>query len=220
MITDDPGTPGDGHWEFNILWNYEHAAGAAESEAPLLDFAYGIGERLQLKYEVPWVVVDGVGSTLGNSSIGAKWRFVDSGDRGWRVSTYPQFEFNYPGSDAAERGLAQPGHSYSLPLEFERGFENFTLGLEVGRAFSSRDEDQWFGGVVLLRELAPGFEAQLELHGDSSVGFGRTTVTANVGAVWALAEHGALVFSVGRDFHDALNGGKRTIATLGWQISH
>lgn len=220
MITDDPGTPGNAQWEINVGWIYEHAdANPAEHEAPLLDINYGWGDRVQLKYEVPWVVVEGEGSGLGNSLLGVKWRFLDSGEQGWNVSTYPQVELRNPGSRSVERGLAEPGTTVLLPFEFERGFEAFTLGFELGRAFSSRDEDQWYGGIVLARDLTPGVEGLLELHGDSVVGFERTTVTANVGAVWEVADHGALLVSVGRDLHDALNDSKRTLAFAGWQMT-
>jgi hypothetical protein len=53
MITDDPGTPGDGHWEINLAASARHSATTSEGEVPLLDVNYGLGERIQLKYEVP-----------------------------------------------------------------------------------------------------------------------------------------------------------------------
>jgi hypothetical protein len=219
MITDDPRTPGNGQWEVNLGWVYEHAhAGAAEHEAPLVDINYGWNDRVQLKYEVPWIVVEGEGSGLGNSEVGVKWRFIDGGEQGWNISAYPQIEFRNPGSNSVERGFAEPGTTVLLPFEFERNFEALTLGFELGRAFSSRDEDQWYGGVVLSRDLTAGLEGLLELHGDSEVGFGRSTVTLNVGAVWELGEQGSLLVSVGRDVHDELYEGKRTIAFAGWQM--
>lgn len=57
LITDDPGTPGDGHWEINIGVSTEKRPGARASELPLLDLNYGVGDRLQLKYEVPYLNV-------------------------------------------------------------------------------------------------------------------------------------------------------------------
>jgi len=53
MVTDDPGTPGGGHWEINLAWTGEHSSGETTQDAPLLDLNYGVGDRLQVKYEVP-----------------------------------------------------------------------------------------------------------------------------------------------------------------------
>ena len=57
MVTDDPGTPGDGHWEINVAWSFEHSRAANSSEVPLVDANFGVGDRIQLKYKVPWIVV-------------------------------------------------------------------------------------------------------------------------------------------------------------------
>ncbi len=75
---------------------------------PILDVNYGWGSRIQLKYQVPYLV-DGTnrGSTwsgLGKSLAGVKWRFYDSGEDGLQISTYPQLEFNNPAL-SLERGL-------------------------------------------------------------------------------------------------------------------
>src|SRR4051794_37439935 len=58
MITDDPGTPGDGHWEINVALTTERRPGERVTEMPLVDINYGIGDRLQLKYEAAWLRVD------------------------------------------------------------------------------------------------------------------------------------------------------------------
>src|SRR5258706_5506428 len=54
MLTDDPGTPGDGHWEFNTAMQTEHGGDTMTFKLPLVDINYGLGERLQLKFEMPW----------------------------------------------------------------------------------------------------------------------------------------------------------------------
>src|SRR5262245_13049296 len=55
LLTGDPGTPGDGHSEFNIALTVERFRQQTLYEAPLLDFNYGVGERIQLKVELPWL---------------------------------------------------------------------------------------------------------------------------------------------------------------------
>ena len=57
LLTDDPGTPGNRNWEINIASTQFFSPRENEIETPLLDINYGLGDRIQLKYEVP-VLVD------------------------------------------------------------------------------------------------------------------------------------------------------------------
>src|SRR5215470_10781067 len=117
MITDDPMTPGDGHWEINVATTSDHSAGQTEYALPLLDVNYGLGERVQLKFEVPYVVETGNGSTrkgAGDSLLGVKWRFFDSGEDGWQISTYPQVETAFRLGESTRNGLTDSGVRYLL----------------------------------------------------------------------------------------------------------
>jgi hypothetical protein len=53
FITDDPGTPGNHHWEINFGWIGNHNPGQSYYEIPDVDINYGWGDRIQLKYELP-----------------------------------------------------------------------------------------------------------------------------------------------------------------------
>ena len=90
--TDDPDTPGNKHWEINIGWIGDRNPQAGSYEVPDFDFNYGLGDRIQLKYEVPIAIeetraqpatssqpaVDGeVIGGLGESLLGIKWRFYE-----------------------------------------------------------------------------------------------------------------------------------------------
>ncbi len=48
MITDDPGTPGNGKWEINLAVMFEHRPNETSYDAPAIDLNYGIGEHIQL----------------------------------------------------------------------------------------------------------------------------------------------------------------------------
>ena len=65
LLTDDPGTPGNRNWEINIASTHFRSPGEREIEAPLLDINYGLGDRIQLKYELPY---------LFDSDEGARYR--------------------------------------------------------------------------------------------------------------------------------------------------
>src|SRR5215213_6069594 len=74
LITDDPGTPGDGRWEINLALTIEQTRAERALELPLLDINYGLGDHIQLKYEGALLVVDeqdaGPRGTLSNSLVG------------------------------------------------------------------------------------------------------------------------------------------------------
>jgi hypothetical protein len=58
FLTDDPETPGNKHWEINFgfIGNRNPAAGAYQ--VPDFDINYGLGDRIQLKFEVPIAIAE------------------------------------------------------------------------------------------------------------------------------------------------------------------
>jgi hypothetical protein len=223
MITDDPGTPGDGHWEINIAGLSNHADGSTIYQLPLIDANYGLGERIQLKYEMPWLVQDQAGgddrSTAGNGLAGIKWRFYDAGEDGWQISTYPQVEFTFPGSNAARDGLVDHGTNYLLPLEFVHGFDGYDINVEVGRWLRSGDQqDTWIAGVVFTKEVRKGFELMVELHDEAAVHNSQEELILNLGARLDLSEEYTLLFAIGHDVHNSLGPQNTVLTYAGLQL--
>ena len=75
---------------------------------PLADVNYGVGRRIQLKFEIPWLAAAGVSASalqacLGNSNSGVEWRFLGQEGRKIAWSIYPQCEFNTSGLPASRR---------------------------------------------------------------------------------------------------------------------
>ncbi len=98
--TDDPETPGNKHWEINIGFLGDRSPADGDYEVPDLDLNYGLGDRIQLKYELPAAVhedraggnvhaTSGQGGApadspdnkavggLGESLLGVKYRFYE-----------------------------------------------------------------------------------------------------------------------------------------------
>jgi hypothetical protein len=220
MITDDPGTPGDGHWEINIAALTNWTAHTKADQLPLIDLNYGVGERIQLKYEVPWIVDRGSGTSpgFGNSLIGVKWRFYDAGPAGWQVSTYPQFQFNLPSGFAARSATADPGTSWLLPLEFERAFDSVDINIELGRwRRPSSQPDSWIAGFVVGHQVTKQFEVMAELHDETRTTTSGHEVILNFGARRDLSEHFTVLMAVGRDLTDTLGPKNNLLAYLGLQ---
>src|SRR5262245_8136875 len=71
--SDDPGTPGNKHWEINLGMAGNRNLSTGSYALPNLDINYGLGDRIQLKYELPLAVDETRGnggrvtSGLGNS---------------------------------------------------------------------------------------------------------------------------------------------------------
>src|SRR5207248_5615322 len=81
MITDDPGTPGNGKWENNFAIAFEHRPGETAYDVPAIDLNYGVGEHIQLTLQTAPVLLKRSGHGLigggGGTEAAAKWRFRD-----------------------------------------------------------------------------------------------------------------------------------------------
>src|SRR5207249_11374460 len=81
LLTDDPDTPGNRHWEINVAWTLSQKQSERLFGIPLIDINYGLGQRLQLKAEVPWLILkerrEGTESGIRSTNFGVKWRFLD-----------------------------------------------------------------------------------------------------------------------------------------------
>jgi hypothetical protein len=90
--TDDPETPGNQHWEINFGFIADRNPAAGAYQVPDFDINYGLGDRIQLKYEIPIAIEETRPQTatptipaqpgqviggLGESLLGIKWRFYE-----------------------------------------------------------------------------------------------------------------------------------------------
>ena len=135
MITDDPDTPGDGRWEINLGSIGNRSVDGWLIQGLDADINYGWGERVQLKFDTSWnAAQQGSAWTngLGNTLLGVKWRFFDSGEDGPRASIYPQLGLAL-NQGSTHRGLANPGRSLFLPIEASTSAGPFDIDGEIGR---------------------------------------------------------------------------------------
>ena len=223
MVTDDPGTPGDGHWEINVAWTFERARGSTASDAPLVDANYGVGDRIQLKYEVPWIVINDSSaasrSGVGDSLIGVKWRFFDDGPSGWQISTYPQLSFRTSGEAQASGGVDDTGTLVIVPIEIERSFGWLSLNLDAGRVRIAHGADQSFVGLAAGHEIDERLEVMAEIHSERADHNDRMDALANVGVRWKLMDHGTLLVSLGRYLRDDFGTQRSAVGYVGWQFT-
>jgi hypothetical protein len=202
LLTDDPGTPGNRNWEINIASMPVFSHQSNEIQSPLFDINYGLGDRIQLKYQVAYLWNnDGPGAYRGtpdNSLLGVKWRFYQqAGEEGWNVSTYPQLELNNPG-DAWKRGLVERGPRFLLPVEISKVFGPLEANLEVGYWFNNSTVNGRILGLAFGHQFTPKFEGLAEIYDDVLLGGGQRSTTIDVGGRYEFHKNLLFIFMAGR----------------------
>ena len=153
MITDDPGTPGNGHWENNIAITFEHRPNETSWDSPAIDLNYGVGEHIQLTLQGGPVLIlkrsgHGLIGGLGGTEAAVKWRFLDEEKSGFDVSMFPRIIFNITQS-SVRRGLAEDGTRFQIPFQLAKTFGRFHADAECRSARKhcrSKRMDLWNRG--------------------------------------------------------------------------
>jgi hypothetical protein len=170
--TDDPETPGNRHWEINFGWLGSRGAEAGDYSIPNLDINYGLGDRIQLKYELPIAVHEVRESNgsleqdslptheqvvvgLGESLLGVKWRFYQyrpaSSNPRLAAGEPPDVKYSvstYPQISlnnptvSVQRGVVAAGPQFLLPLEVNARFGPIRVDAEAGYWFTNRNVPQ------------------------------------------------------------------------------
>lgn len=202
MITDDPGTPGNGHWENNIAIAFEHRTHETSLDVPAIDLNYGVGERIQLTLQTAPVLLKrsdaGAIGGLRSTEAALKWRFLDEESNGISVSIFPRIIFNVLQS-SVRRGLAEKGTRVQLPMQFAKKVGTVDLDFEFGPLASTFGRSEWLYGIVAGTEVTKTTELMAELHGSARTSFARDTLTVNFGIRQKLTEAYILIASLGHE---------------------
>jgi hypothetical protein len=220
FVTDDPDTPGDGHWEINLASTGSRTSTGWDIDALDADINYGWGDTIQLKLEAPWTYVqepDGSWvSGLGSVNVGVKWRFIDAKDYGFSLSTYPQYLS--PWSAYSRKNGIGPTHGqFFLPIEAATSIGGFDFAAEAGRNVVQNGPDEWDAGIVVEhRCVTDRLECLFELHRTAVVHDGQTLF--NAGIHWKLSETLIFLAAAGRDFGPSTVDQERFLYYIGFQI--
>jgi hypothetical protein len=232
LDVDDPGTPGCNRWEINVLADADVAKRNKQYELPLLDLNYGIGDNLQLKYEVPLEKssIDGVSdSRVGDSKFGIKYMFYENENSGLQLAFYPQVEFLTPGTKNDNKQDAATGNIVSLPLllsknvgENDKGDINLTANLAYNLSTRRDTEDSVFfaagAGFGVTENLALMGEISTEQALRKNVDDVREElVKANFGLIEKINNEFSLYGSLGHSLKSSDNL-DHTYAVVGFRI--
>ncbi len=184
--SDDPDTPGNTRLEINTVLVGDRNPAGGSYLLPNIDVNYGLGNRIQLKYELPFSVQEFRGSSghvaggLGNSLLGVKWRFyahhptsivsgeINKKESNFGFSVYPQLLLNNP-TRSLRRDIVEPGPQLLLPMEANARIGWFRISGEVGYWFANKNvPNSWIRGVIVGHEFKSKTEVSLELYDQAS----------------------------------------------------
>jgi hypothetical protein len=223
MLTDDPGTPGDGHFEINVAWTEQETPGSTLVGIPLLDANYGVGDRIQLNYQASWNLLrlsdSPARSGMSDSQVAVKWRFYDAGEDGLKVSTFPRFSFLDPGSHSDRRGTAESSSTFLMPIEVLKDFRVLSINMDFGHTFSADASDRgWTYGLCIGRNVTKHWELDAEVHFNSSERFQASETTINVGTRYDLSDDATLLLAIGKDAGNSIGPRISLLSFVGVQI--
>ena len=202
MITDDPGTPGNGKWENNFAITFEHRPHETAYEVPEIDLNYGVGEHIQLNLQTAPVLLKrsdhGLIGGLGGTEAAVKWRFFDEATSGFDMSMYPRVLFNVTHS-SVRRGLADDGTRFQIPFQAAKTFGRLHLDAEFGPRAITVGRSEWLSGIVCGFDVAKPTMLMAELHDELRMNFSRDVLTLNFGLRHEFTETYILILSMGHE---------------------
>ena len=206
LVSDDPDTAPEGHWEINLAAIGSQAPGLKQLSLPDADINYGWNRNVQLKIDTPWVLSAADGhaaqSGLGATQFGVKWRFIDQKSAGFSLSTYPQLTTNLAPS-SYRRGITAAGRkcgscrskaSTEVAGVRPRWRARPLPGCARRRCLGRRTGR-------LLHGCAPRLECLLEIRETLAPHSAQTLL--NLGGRRDLSDSLGLLFALGRDFGPA-----------------
>ena len=216
MITDDPGTPGNGHWENNFAIAFEHRPNEWSIDAPAIDLNYGWGDHIQLTLQTSLAILKrsdhGAVAGIGGTEAAMKWRFLDEERSGFDMSMFPRIIFNVAQS-SVRRGLSEAGTRFQIPFQLAKKFGPLGLDFEFGPLASTVGRSEFLYGVVGGVEVSKKTSIMAEVHATSRMNFDRQTVTLNVGWRHKISEHCIWIASLG---HEVRSPADEQLALIGY----
>lgn len=207
--TDDPEPVELGHWEVYGFSQATHLRGDTSGTLPGIEVNYGAAPELQLHVVLPLAFdrPDGSGTKfgLGDTEFGAKYRFIQEDENGWRpqIGIFPLLEA--PTGNAA-RGLGA-GHAREFfPLWLQKSIGRWLTygGGGYWNNPGAGNKNYWFFGWLLQRQITDDLALGGEIfHQTADTTTGKASTGFNLGGIYDFDEHFHLLFSAGSGIENA-----------------
>jgi hypothetical protein len=222
MITDDPGTPGDGHWEINLAWTDQrtpglHPGSGSRSSTPTTGSATGSSSTTR---------VPGTSSAVGRPgaerherlAAGREVALLRRGRHGFPAVHLPEAHVPEPGSDSTAGGRPIPTPTSSSPSRWSG-----TSASSRGRRFRAHLQRS-VGGPGLdgrrlrrpQRDEGMGARRRGALQRLRRPRPGRDVVI--LGSRYDFNEHSTLLVAIGKDVSQHARPAISLLTYLGIQI--
>lgn len=223
LQSDDTETPGARNLEVNLGLHGEFAGGDHRVEAPSVELNYGIGDALQVSYELPYVfdrqAADASGGDavsahgIGDSTIGLKYRFYDNSDTGVSFAIAPELAFRTPG---ASHKVSEGTTFTVLPFIMTREFEHASFTANGGVEFSS-GEHRYFGSFGVGRRVSDRLVLLGEVAGNDLNATDEKRVLLDVGLRRKISGSQSVSAALGRDVYAGGEQRRQNYLTLNYQ---
>ncbi len=220
-LTNDPGTPGNGNWEINLAAMASLEPHFGSYQLPQIDLNFGLGDRIQLTYEVPYVLdvssSEAHQTAWGNALPGVKWRFFDEGEDGWQLSTFPQLQLGAPGH-SVQTGIGASGSRLLVPIEIAKRAGPLDLDFEAGYYAVGHAPRERILGFVLGGSPTERLELDFEAYSDHVMGASSGDTTLDVGGRYKINSAFIALFMAGHSVGGTMSGQPEYITYVGIQI--
>ena len=190
-------------------------------QIPQLDLNFGLGDRIQLTYQIPYERQTATGqprrSGWSNALTGVKWRFLDRGEGEWQASIFPQLELDASAS-AQRSGIASYGPRVLLPVEVSKSIGPIDVDAEIGYFPPRRGQSEQIMGLAVGHQMTSRLELDAEAYDDRQSGTPRRNTTLDVGGRYRFDDNLIALFMAGRGLNGAANGQIEFVGYFGVQI--
>jgi hypothetical protein len=156
-------------------------------------------------------------SGWSNGYPGIKWRFLDEGEGGWQLSTFPQIE-TAASQLARQKGIAAAGPRYLLPVEMAKKVGALDFDFEAGYYVGGHGPKERILGFVVGRPVSARLELDAEIYDDRAYGALPHSTTLDLGGRYKLGPGLIALFMAGRSIDGFSDGQPEFIGYIGVQF--
>lgn len=207
--TDDPEPVELGHWEVYGFSEGTHVKGDTSGTLPGVEVNYGALPDLQLHVIAPLAFDSPSGSNIkfgiGDLELGAKYRFVQEDENGWRpqIGAFPLVEV--PTGNAA-RGLGGGHLREFFPIWLQKSIGRWLTygGGGYWNNPGAGNKNYWFAGWLIQYQLRDDLALGGEIFHQTADRIGGSASTGfNLGGVYDFTDNYHLLFSAGSGIQHA-----------------
>lgn len=157
LVAGDVPTADKNHVEWFIGMRYQKTD-SIERQIPFTELVYGISERQEITFEIPYLSIDG-NHGFGDAVLGTKFQFIKEAERIPGVAG--SFELKLD-NGSQTRGLGTGAKEYDLRLRSQKSWAWFTGLINIGYTFVGEPN---VDGVHLRRDnvLFSAFAQEFEI---------------------------------------------------------